>query len=126
MTPPPVIADVDAARTMFAALANEGVEVAEAVFLDPQWRYLGRTRFVGATGSVTVSIRHLGVEALAANASRVVLAHNHPSGDPEPSGDDLTFTRLLAVVLMAMDMPLADHLIVGRTDVISMRSKGYL
>ena len=126
MTPPLAIADTDAAHAMFAWLATERVEVAEAVYLDPKWRYCGRSRFTGTIASVSVSIRDLVGDALAADARRILLAHNHPSGDAEPSADDLAFTRRLALVLAELEMPLVDHLIVGNTATVSMRARGLL
>ena len=130
MEPPPptapVIADAEAARALFAALADEPVEVAEAVYLGPEWRICGRSRFSGTPGSVAVSIRRLVSEALAADAARVLLAHNHPSGDARASAEDIRFTRTLAYVLAALDMPLADHLIATTGGIVSMRQRGLL
>ena len=127
MTSPPfVIADADAARALFAGLADSPFEVAEAVYLGPEWSIRGRSRFVGGTDSVPVPLRALVIDALAADASRVILAHNHPSGDAGPSADDLTFTRRLALVLAALDMPLVDHLIATTRGITSMRERGWL
>lgn len=52
--------------------------------------------------------------ALTANASAVILAHNHPSGDPTPSSDDLAFTSATKRMLAAVDTPMLDHVIVTR------------
>ena len=79
-----------------------------------------------AAGAVAVQGRALVEHGLAVRARYVILAHNHPSGDPEPSTDDLAFTRRLAETLRTIDMPLADHLIVTRDTITSLRERGLL
>ena len=126
MSPTRRITDADAARALFVGLATEPGEVAEAVYLDPKWTVCGSTRFAGGRGHVVVSIRRLVAEALAADAATVILAHNHPSGDPEPSEADLSFSRRLVATLAALEMPLVDHLVVGRDHIVSMRERGLM
>lgn len=127
MSPPaPLITGVGAARALVAWLADEPVEVAEALYLDPKWRLCGRQRFIGALDAVTLPVRNLVTAGFAAGAHYVVLAHNHPSGDPEPSDADLQFTRRLADTLRLLEMPLADHLIVTRTATLSFKQRGLL
>lgn len=118
--------DVATARSLLAGLRDEPHEVAEALYLDPKWRLCGRRRFTGSRGAVAVPIRALIESGFAADARYVILAHNHPSGDPEPSTDDLAFTRRLAETLRTIDMPLADHLIVTRDAITSLRERGLL
>jgi len=63
--------------------------------------------------------------ALLCNASAVVLFHNHPSGDPSPSAEDLAFTRRLAEAGEIVGVRLVDHLIVaGPGRYVSMRERG--
>jgi DNA repair protein RadC len=57
-------------------------------------------------------------------ACGVIVAHNHPSGDPEPSEDDLEITRKLASVGKTMDIELLDHIIIGRNKYVSLKEKG--
>jgi DNA repair protein RadC len=59
-------------------------------------------------------------------ACGVIVAHNHPSGDPEPSEDDLEITRKLASVGKTMDIELLDHIIIGRNKYVSLKEKGIL
>jgi len=59
-------------------------------------------------------------------ACGVVVAHNHPSGDPEPSDDDLEITRKLASVGKTMDIELLDHMIIGSKRYVSLKEKGIL
>ena len=126
MPPAPVITDLDAARALFAGLADERVEIVEAAYLDPNWRYCGRSRFAGSFAWVGAPIRAIVIAALQANAARVILAHNHPSGDATPSADDIRVTQRLALVLSVLEMPLIDHLIVTSRAMSSMRERGLL
>ena len=59
-------------------------------------------------------------------ATALILAHNHPSGDPKPSREDIRLTRLVATAGEALDIRLHDHLIVARSGWISLRAGGYL
>jgi DNA repair protein RadC len=64
--------------------------------------------------------------ALREAASAFVLVHNHPSGDPEPSSDDATFTRSVAEAATVVGTPLIDHVIVARRKTVSMLERGLL
>jgi len=63
--------------------------------------------------------------ALTVNATSVVLAHNHPSGIAIPSGDDIQTTRRIAAALSAVDVHLADHIVVADDDYVSMAQSGH-
>ena len=62
--------------------------------------------------------------ALGANATSVVLAHNHPSGVAVPSAEDIQTTKRLAVALQAVDIELADHIVIADEDYVSMVQSG--
>jgi DNA repair protein RadC len=64
--------------------------------------------------------------ALREAASAFVLVHNHPSGDPEPSDEDMAFTRTVAEGAAVVGMPLLDHVIVARRKTVSMLERGLL
>ena len=74
----------------------------------------------GSVNSTAVPIRKIVEIALGVNASTVVLAHNHPSGLAIPSGEDVQTTYRLAMALQAVDIELADHIIVADGDYISL------
>ena len=65
----------------------------------------------GSVNAAGISIRKVVETALAANATSVVLAHNHPSGLALPSGEDVQTTRRVAAALQTVDVELADHLV---------------
>ena len=79
----------------------------------------------GSVNSANVPIRRVVEMALAANATSVVLAHNHPSGIAIPSDDDIQTTLRLARALDSVDIVLADHLVIAGEDFVSLVQSGY-
>jgi DNA repair protein RadC len=80
-------------------------------------------------GTLTTSLVHpreVFKEALAHSAASVILAHNHPSGDPEPSEDDLKITRKLVESGKILGVEVIDHIIVGKNNHYSFREKGLI
>lgn len=79
----------------------------------------------GSVNSASISVRRIVEIALAANATTVVLAHNHPSGLAIPSAEDVHTTERIAAVLNAVEITLADHIVVADDDFVSMVQSGY-
>lgn len=79
----------------------------------------------GSVNAASISVRKVVESALAANATSVVLAHNHPSGIALPSAEDVQTTRRIYAALSAVDVRLVDHIIVAEGDFISMIQSGY-
>ena len=79
----------------------------------------------GSVNSAGVSPRKVVQMALAANATTVVLAHNHPSGIAVPSSEDVQTTYRIDAALKAVEITLADHIIVADGDYTSMAQSGY-
>jgi DNA repair protein RadC len=102
-------------------------ERGHAIFVDAQRAFLGDAAFgMGRLGTLQLRMRALFGEALRLGASGIILAHNHPSGQCQPSGSDLTATRQLQDVARALDITLIDHLIFTNRAVYSMRAGGLL
>ena len=80
----------------------------------------------GSVNSANVPVRRVVEIALSANATSVVLAHNHPSGLAIPSADDIATTRRLASALAAVEVHLVDHIVVADNDYVSMVQSGYV
>lgn len=78
----------------------------------------------GGVNSASVPVRKIVEMAMDANATSVVLAHNHPSGVAVPSDADVVTTKRLAVALDAMDIRLVDHLVIGDDEFVSMVQSG--
>ena len=79
----------------------------------------------GSVNSAGVPIRRIVEAALGANATSVVLAHNHPSGFAVPSGEDIQTTRRVALALDAVEIQLVDHIIVSDDDFVSLAQSGF-
>ena len=79
----------------------------------------------GSVNSAGVPVRRIVETALAANATSVVLAHNHPSGLALPSTDDVQTTQRVADALASVEIALADHIIVADDDFVSLAQSGY-
>ncbi len=79
----------------------------------------------GSVNSAAIPIRKVAETALGVNATSVVLAHNHPSGLALPSGDDVATTLRVAKALEAVEVILADHIVVADDDFVSLAQSGY-
>lgn len=80
----------------------------------------------GIVNAVTVSVRRIVAEAVAANATGVILAHNHPGGVALPSSNDHAVTQQAQQALQLINVQLVDHIIVADGDFVSMADSGYL
>ena len=120
------IADLAAARALFAPIADEAAEVAAFAYLDPQWTLLGLRHASGSADAVAVPTRLVAGDALQLDAAMVLMAHNHPSGDARPSAADRAITRRLARALDALDIRLFDHLVLAGGVITSFRALGLL
>lgn len=101
----------------------------ETVFLlclDAKCKVLGcKMVGEGSVNSANIPIRRVVEIALNTNATTVVLAHNHPSGLALPSADDIQTTLRLAKAMAAVEITLADHIVVADNDFVSMTQSGY-
>ena len=103
------------------------VEEFHVAILDSQHR-LERDVTVtrGLLNSSLVHPREVFREAIAENAAAIILVHNHPSGDPTPSPDDRVTTEQLVAAGRVLDIPVQDHVIVGRGRYVSFAEAGLL
>ncbi len=88
------------------------------------------TLYVGTLRGVSVRVGEIFREAIRANADAIALVHNHVSGDPEPSPEDLYLTREVARAGQLLDVRLLDHIVVGNPTrlppYVSLRERGVL
>ena len=80
----------------------------------------------GTVNHVPVYAREVMKRALELRATALILVHNHPSGDPEPSPADINMTEDLRMVGETMSVLVHDHIIVGREGMVSMKARGWL
>jgi DNA repair protein RadC len=82
--------------------------------------------FIGTLNASLVHPREIFTEALKQNAAAVILVHNHPSGDAEPSQDDLEITKRIVEAGKIMGIDVLDHVIITKTHIFSFKEKGIL
>ena len=119
-----------AATTFFAHCFDESadpaVEQLWVAHLDDQARCLHLSSHDGAADHVGLPVRDILRDATRLGSTGVVLAHNHPSGDPSPSAEDCRATRSLALAAEAIDLTVVDHLVFVGQHCRSLRRLGYL
>ena len=102
-------------------------ECFEAIFLDAKNRVLTtETLFVGTLTASAVYPREVVKAALRHEAAAVIFAHNHPSGDPDPSGEDVAVTRQLIQACTTVGITVHEHLIMGRGRYFSFADQGMI
>ncbi len=116
----------DAKTAIQHKLAGYQYEMFACLFLDSSHRVLKFVEmFRGSVNCATVHPREVVKEALRLNAAAVILAHNHPSGNGDPSPHDIELTNKLKDILQVIDVRVLDHLVVG-DKITSLADSGYL
>ncbi|MBW3577591.1 MAG: DNA repair protein RadC [Actinobacteria bacterium] len=124
---PQVTSPEDAARIVLGELAGRDREHCVATLLDTKHRMLSVvTVSVGSVDHTFMRPREILRDALLANAAAVVVAHNHPSGDPEPSRDDELVSRRIVRAGEVVGIDVLDHLVVGGARWVSLARRGLL
>lgn len=96
------------------------------VYLDNKKKYLDRKKlFVGSINKSIVHPREVFKNAYLLSASYIVCLHNHPSGDPSPSKEDIDLTMKLYEISIIHSIPLLDHIIIGKDKYFSFYENGY-
>lgn len=117
----------DSQDFLLARLRDRPHEVFCCLFLDSRHRVLAfEELFRGTIDNTTVYPREVVRQALHRNAAALILAHNHPSGVPEPSDADRLITRRIRDALELVDVRLLDHFVVGDGSCVSLASRGLL
>jgi DNA repair protein RadC len=121
----PLSRPVDVARYLALRYHTSDQEVMGALFLDARNLLLGeREVFRGTLSRISVEPREILRECLQRGAASIYLFHTHPSGDPEPSAEDLLFTRRMAEAAEIVGLRLVDHVVLGhRGRWVSLREK---
>jgi len=114
-------------KAIRASIKDKAKEHFKLILLNARNKILGiSTISIGSLNASIVHPREVFKDAIVHNAYSVVLAHNHPSGDPEPSEDDLKMTRKLVESGKILGIEVLDHLIIGKNAFYSFKEEGLL
>ena len=119
---------VDAAAALLRPhLQDKKKEHFVALLLDNRHRLIRLSPIaIGSLSATLVHPRELFKEAIAASAAAIIVAHNHPSGDPSPSDHDVQLTKRLLEAGVLLGIEVLDHLILGADGVVSLRAQGII
>jgi len=114
-------------RDLCAAMARYRQEVFRVLLLDSKHRVLRKVMVCkGGLNAAVVHPREVFAPAIVARAASIVLVHNHPSGDPEPSSEDLRLTQRMADAGRLLGIEVLDHVIVAKGGYVSLKEHGHL
>ncbi len=124
--PRPLVDSTEAAAALLLPrLAQKQKEHFLALLLDHRYRLIRMSAIaIGSLSATVVHPRELFKEAIAASAAAVIVAHNHPSGDPEPSEQDLQLTQRLVEAGKLIGIVVLDHLIIAGKRTVSLKAYG--
>lgn len=109
------------------SMANQPVEQLRLLFLDQKNKIIAdEVQQTGTVNHTPVYPREVLRRALELNACALIMVHNHPSGDPTPSRADIEVTRKISKTAESLGIQLHDHLIIGRTGYVSLKTEGLM
>jgi len=122
---PSVRSPSDAAALVEGEMATLEQEHLRVVLLNVKHRVLGvHEVYKGSVSASLVRVCEVFREAVRRNCAAIVVVHNHPSGDPSPSSEDVRVTRELVAAGRLLDIEVLDHLVIGRGRWVSLRERG--
>jgi len=122
---PSINSPADAANIVMYEMRALDQEVVKVLLLDTRNRLMGIVEvYRGSLNTSMIRVGELFREAVKQNAASIIVAHNHPSGDPSPSPDDVAVTRLMVEAGRLLDIPVHDHLVIGQNKFVSLKERG--
>lgn len=120
-----VTSPADAANLLMSEMMFLEQEHLRLILLDTRNGVLGTpTIYVGSLNTSVIRIGELFRAAIKENAAAFIVAHNHPSGDPSPSPEDINVTRQIVQAGRLLDISLLDHVIIGHQRYVSLKERG--
>ena len=114
-------------KAIRSSIKDKAKEHFKLILLDSRNKIIGiSTISIGTLNANLVHPREIFKEAIMHNSASVVLAHNHPSGDPEPSEEDLKITERLVESGKILGIEVIDHIIIGKTNFASFKERGLI
>jgi len=122
---PQITCPADAANLFLAAMSTEAQEQLRVMLLDSRHRVQRMSVvYVGNVNTSMIRVAEVFRQAIKDNSSAIVVAHNHPSGDPTPSPEDVRVTEQMVRAGKMLDIEVLDHLIIGKQRYVSLKERG--
>jgi DNA repair protein RadC len=122
---PAIHSPADAAAQVQYEMAGLTQEHLWVINLDTRNRMLNIEKvYIGSLNSSMVRVGELFRAAIQRNAASIIVVHNHPSGDPTPSPEDIALTKSIVQAGKLLDIDLIDHLVIGQNKYVSMKERG--
>ena len=122
---PQILSPADAANLLMIEMQALEQEHLKVILLDTKHRVLETpTIYKGSLNASVVRVGELFREAVRANSAAVIIAHNHPSGDPTPSREDMAITRQMIEAGRLLDIEVLDHIVIGQGRFVSLLERG--
>ena len=122
---PQVKSPADAANLLLAEMGMLEQEHLRTVLLDSKNHVLKiHTVYIGSLNTAVMRVGELFREAIRLNSAALIVAHNHPSGDPTPSAEDVHVTRQIVEAGKLLNIDVLDHLVIGQQRWVSLKERG--
>jgi len=122
---PQVKSPADAANLLMMEMSFLEQEHMRLILLDSKNYVLDTpTMYIGSLNTSVIRVGELFREAIKQNCAAIIVVHNHPSGDPTPSPEDVAVTELLTQAGQLLDIDVLDHLIIGQQRYVSLKERG--
>ncbi len=122
---PQIRSPTDVANLLMVEMGHLDQEHLRTVLLDTKNRVQQiSTIYVGSVNTALIRVGEVFRDAVRKNSTAIIMVHNHPSGDPTPSTEDILVTRQIVEAGKLLDIDVLDHLIIGRGRYVSMRERG--
>ncbi len=114
-------------KAIRASIKDKAKEHFKLILLNPRNKIIGiSTISIGTLNASLVHPREVFKDAITHSAASVILAHNHPSGDPEPSEDDIKITKKLVDSGKILGIEVLDHIVIGKSNFFSFKERGLI
>jgi DNA repair protein RadC len=122
---PLITSPADAANLFMYEMRALDQEEVRVILLDVRNRLISaHTVYRGSLNTSMIRVGEIFREAIKQNAASVIVVHNHPSGDPSPSPDDVAATRMMCEAGKLLDISIHDHIIIGQNRFVSLKERG--
>jgi DNA repair protein RadC len=122
---PKISSPADAANLLMSEMSLLDQEHLRLLLLDTRNNVLASpTVYIGSLNTSVIRVAELFRAALKENAAAIIVAHNHPSGDPSPSPEDINVTKQIVKAGEIIDIEVLDHIIIGQQRYVSLKERG--